>query len=354
MRLANSRITPLVLAGALGLALAGCDDNDLLAPDTGQLVVTASTTSVVLDPDVEDDSRVVVISAQLFTEGGFPIEGANLTFSATSGVLESADEEGAPRAVKTDLNGVAQDRLTIGLLDDDQIEVVVRSGLLEQSLLIEKRVLQGDQPPEAEIEASPAGPLQTGNFVTFFGDGSSDPDGDPITCYQWEVFSTTVSANDQVYQGTTRRSFSKRYDAEQVLTVILHVSSLPNDGFCTSCVGAPGSCGASIDNFDGIDDSLTYEVVCDPTPPNAVAPGDQTVQFTGGSVMVPLSGAASTDPETGIASYSWNCGNGTADVAGASVVCTYTSPGTYSATLTVVNGCGDVDTDSTTVRVLSP
>jgi len=345
-------ILTCVAAAAL-LALGGCDKSDLLAPDTGQLILIATPESVTLDPGDSSASATVNLSAQIFDDAGYPLVGAKLTFFASSGRLASAAPDGSAQQVETDDNGTAHDTLTVTLADDDQITITARSGTLQQTVTVSKTESTGNQPPVADITTQPASPQEAGNFATFRGTGSFDPDGDAITCYQWEVLST-VSANDRVIQGPTRSSFTKRYDVEQVLTVTLRVSDEANDGFCVDCDAAPGACGASTSRFSPDDFTVTYEFVCDPTAPVARGPADQTIQLSGGSAVVALADAGSSDPESGISSTSWNCGNGTGNQPGTSVVCTYTSAGTYFAALTVVNGCGQTSSDQVRITVTSP
>jgi YVTN family beta-propeller protein len=78
-----------------------------------------------------------------------------------------------------------------------------------------------------------------------------------------------------------------------------------------------------------------------------VAPDQSpTASFTSPSVLVGtpavFDGSASTDPDGTVAAWNWNFGDGST-AAGADVIHTYSLPGTYNASLNVVDneGCGE-------------
>jgi PKD repeat protein len=68
---------------------------------------------------------------------------------------------------------------------------------------------------------------------------------------------------------------------------------------------------------------------------------------------VSLSAVGSTDADGTIVSYSWNSGNGSS-ASGMTAGFTYSTPGTYSATLTVTDNDGLVGTATATIVVNSP
>lgn len=87
-------------------------------------------------------------------------------------------------------------------------------------------------------------------------------------------------------------------------------------------------------------------------PPVAVA--DSSTPLTGTAPLtVNFSSAGSQDPDGIINRYSWNFGNGTT-FEGQSAAYTYTTPGTYTATLTVYDNTGLTGTDTVTVVVSAP
>lgn len=67
-------------------------------------------------------------------------------------------------------------------------------------------------------------------------------------------------------------------------------------------------------------------------------------------LAVSFSSTGSYDPDGSIVSYVWNFGDGSAPVAGATASKTYTTPGTYSATLTVTDNSGFTDTKSLSIQ----
>ena len=103
--------------------------------------------------------------------------------------------------------------------------------------------------------------------------------------------------------------------------------------------------------------TLPYQIVAvrcgDNTKPTAVIAGAATQQIFGAPgaiVSFLLDGTLSSDAETPIESYTWNCGNGSIPLPQAppsKAVCKYTvdqTPRTYTATLVVTDrGTGVVD-----------
>ena len=86
--------------------------------------------------------------------------------------------------------------------------------------------------------------------------------------------------------------------------------------------------------------------------PTAVASANPTTGVS--PLTVNFGGSASNDPNGDSLSYSWNFGDNTPNGSGVSVVHTYNSPGSYSATLTVNDGRGGTDTDVISIAVGTP
>ena len=82
-------------------------------------------------------------------------------------------------------------------------------------------------------------------------------------------------------------------------------------------------------------------------PPVANAGADQSAQTL---VNVSFNGAASSDPDGSIATYSWNFGDG-ASGAGETTAHTYASSGSYTVTLTVTDNKGATATDTATATI---
>lgn len=94
--------------------------------------------------------------------------------------------------------------------------------------------------------------------------------------------------------------------------------------------------------------SITVTDPTAPTSPNQLPTAELTAVPTGMTVAV--DGSASTDGDGSIQSYAWNFGDG-GTATGATASHTYTTPGTYTVTLTVTDDRGGVATKAGTVTV---
>ena len=343
-----------MVLGLAALILAGCEDSGVIPPPESTLTVYANPVNVVIDELAGETEGQSTIIARVFDANGFPASGIDIFFTASGGTLDSNPPGSDPVSIKTDGNGNAYDTLTLTLADPTSVDVAAVAGALTEAITVSKTIASGNQQPQAVITAQPTNPnaQRVGQPVSFSGINSSDPDGE-ITCYKWTITSSVASSNE-VVQGPSRTSLTKAYPDEQVLTVKLQVSdSIDASTFCVDCQGDAGNCGAPDSNFSPFDDVLEpqYEIVCDLTSPLVFAGPDQTVTLTGATVDVTLDGSASNDPESGVTDYSWNCGNGSASIAGAVATCTYSSTGSFTARLTVTNGCAMNGTDDVTVTV---
>src|SRR5207249_5067117 len=83
--------------------------------------------------------------------------------------------------------------------------------------------------------------------------------------------------------------------------------------------------------------SVTITASSPNTPPTAVVSATPTSGTA--PLTVSFNGAGSSDPDGSIASYQWNFGDG-GTASGASVQHTYTTAGTFTATLTVTDNRG--------------
>ncbi len=84
-----------------------------------------------------------------------------------------------------------------------------------------------------------------------------------------------------------------------------------------------------------------------------VAQAAATPQSGTAPLAVSLSSAGSSDPDGDPLSYSWKFGDGTPGSTAANVTHTYTTPGTYTAELTVSDGKGNSDSKTVTIVVSS-
>ncbi|MBI1973823.1 PKD domain-containing protein, partial [Candidatus Micrarchaeota archaeon] len=94
--------------------------------------------------------------------------------------------------------------------------------------------------------------------------------------------------------------------------------------------------------------TTTQQQTTENVPPTAFA-GTDRIAVNG--QLITLSGTAS-DPDGIIISYSWNFGDGRTG-SGQTASHTYLSPGTYTATLTVMDNRGAVASDSARITVIS-
>ncbi len=115
--------------------------------------------------------------------------------------------------------------------------------------------------------------------------------------------------------------------------------------------------GASIEivdsyTFEDVTENHTLEVVFTEiifnAAPQAMAVSDVKESYA--PLAVNFDGSGSTDDQ-GIASYSWNFGDGSPDASGVRVKHSYTEAGTFTATLTVTDENGEIAKDTVTMTV---
>jgi len=371
----------MLVIAVLALWTASCEDNGVIAPGDGQIILSASPGTVVLDPENGVSSGTTTVTAQLFDGAGFPLENVSVIFTTTSGTLASAGASGQPPSPRnTDQNGFANDVLTVDINSPGTVTVTARSATLSGDKDVSVSQVGVNELPTAVANVTtgggscvatggdPACEAQIGDNVSFTSTGSGDPDGN-ITCYQWEIDSN-INANDRVAQGPSTSSLSLPFDAEQSVTVTLRVTDDPDaTTFCNpSCQGPPSSCGEPASSFNATSLPVFVNVVCENDPPEADAGGNKTntLPSIGGSIDIQLDGVLSDDPDGTIVDYLWDCGNGTSaqPVVGfpARAICTYNAANTYAASMTVRDdGDGSVgmdcqrsDTDNFNVTINNP
>ena len=314
------------------LAIAsGCEDSPITAGKDFTMGLFATPSTVVVDPAGGIDTANATIVATVLNATGVPQGGLTVFFSNTGGVLASGGN-----GVTTNSGGVAQDVLTVGATDAASITVTASSAALSETVVVTKTGPGVNHAPIAVIVASPATEQAVGRAVTFNGGTSSDPDGgDSITKYGWSVTSSAPDpgwTNPFVQEGPTATlSFPVGFVNAQTLSVLLTVTDSHN--------------------VTGVSAPLTYAIKAQLCTDNA----KPTAVIAGGAVLVgavdshrtfPADGSASSDAETPIQTYAWNCGNGTAPVVtpvggnGSMVNCDYVvaaTSRTYTVTLVVTD-----------------
>ena len=181
-----------------------------------------------------------------------------------------------------------------------------------QSVIIS--VTDAPQPPVAVINATPTSgydPL----FVEFDGSGSFDPNGDPLT-YIWDFGDGNTG---------TGAMTSHTYTSVGPYTATLTVS----------------------DGTDSDSQSVIISVTDAPQPPVAVINATPTSGYD--PLFVEFDGSGSFDPNGDPLTYIWDFGDGNTG-SGAMLSHTYSSVGTFTATLTVSDGT-DSDSQSVVINV---
>ncbi|HYF48717.1 MAG TPA: PKD domain-containing protein [Planctomycetota bacterium] len=174
--------------------------------------------------------------------------------------------------------------------------------------------------PVARISANPTSgtaPLT----VSFSGSTSSDSDG-TITSYAWNFGDGGTGSGVNV---------SRTYSTAGTYTARLTV---------TDNLGATGT--------------TTVSIVVNP-PANAAPVARITANPTTGTapLAVSFSGSTSSDSDGTITSYAWSFGDGGTG-SGVSVSRTYSTPGTYTARLTVTDNLGATGTTTVNIVVNAP
>jgi PKD repeat protein len=179
-----------------------------------------------------------------------------------------------------------------------------------------------NQPPVAKISPTSATISGTAPFtVNFSGTGSSDPDGS-IVAYDWDFGDGTTS---------TSPTPSKTYSTAGTFVASLVV--FDNSGLSSSA-------------------SITVSVTQGPQAPIAVT--SSTTPLSGfAPLAVTFSSAGSYDPDGTITKYAWSFSNKTTATT-ANVSKSFSTPGTYTGTLTVTDNTGRTGTSTVSIVVKNP
>jgi hypothetical protein len=330
------------------LVSTGCEDTPLTAGADYTISVIAQPGTVVINPAQGIDTAQATILATVLDAESVPQQGITVFFTSEGGSLTSG-----ANGVKTNASGIAIDVLTVTADDPDEVVVTAISASLTDAVTVTKNSVTGNLPPTAAIVASPSGSQASGKQVIFDGSASSDPDEDDfITMYKWVITSTNHSQNGWTANpfvaegpGVSGVSFPSGTSGPLVGVQDLNVTLLVTDD-----PNAPAQFTAGQPIAYRAQQTLPYAITTvrcsDNIKPTAVIAGGTTQQIFGGAgtqQTFNADGSLSSDPETAIETYTWNCGNGTIAQPGATpsrAVCTYIVDGvprTYTVTLVVTD-----------------
>lgn len=328
-------------------ALTSCQDSPLTAQSGWSMSLTANPSSVNLDPNTGTTAVDVDLAALVLDDKGAPQSGVTVNFAASILGLSSGKN-----GVKTDASGTARD--TLHVTNDNttgDITVTATSASLKETGTITVNKVALNKPPVASIVASPQNEQAAENAVVFDGSASTDPDpNDVITMYKWVLTSTNPDSdksNPFIAEGPGISAIAFPNDTVsafhnvQDLTVSLYVTEDP---------AAPTLFQQGMPIVYRGQETQAYSIVavsCSANQaPTAVLAGPDTQNLVGAPfslVTLTLDGTLSSDPETPIDTYTFNCGNGSAPTAGTApskATCRYlvdNVPRTYTATLVVTD-----------------
>ncbi|NKI32005.1 PKD domain-containing protein [Croceivirga thetidis] len=292
-------------AGTYTVVLTVTDDGGLT--DTDELTITVTTAN----------NAPTAVATSDVTEGDAPLL-VNFTGDQSTddvGIASYSWDFGDGAGTSTDANpsytytatGTYTAVLTVtdanGLTDTAQIEITVNAANGAPTAVASSDVSEGDAPL----------------LVNFTGDQSTDDVG--IASYSWDFgdgAGTSTDANP-----------SYTYTAAGTYTAVLTVT-----------------------DADGLTDTAQIEITVNSAngAPTAVASSDVTEGEA--PLLVNFTGDQSTD-DVGIASYSWDFGDGVGTSTDANPSYTYTTAGTYTAVLTVTDADGLTDTAQIEITVNS-
>jgi hypothetical protein len=405
---------PLALVGlallALTVFMVGCEDDEVVTPNDGIIAMYASPGTISINETGGQQVGASLITATLVDSQGRVVPDAELTFRTSDGWICPVenpdcyvcpdDEPDCPNGkipVLDSTSGIGEAAALVIVSIDvpgpaiSEISVTAQSAALFGTVAVNREIIAPDenQPPLASIQMAPPytpsipntpkeDDAQVGDVVTFDGSLSLDPDGDTITCYQWDVDSTN-DAGDLFVQGVASSAFQRDHDVEQSLNVILRVTDRigAEDGCLTYFghpSGVPSGARLGLEWFYGesVDSLNDYRIGCANLAPIADAGADKNVPWgIGTTVQVLMDASGSRDDDGRVEEYLWDCGNGVPPLAASvpwQAYCRYNRVAqTYIAQVTVFdNGtntidpatgtwaCQRSDFDQTTVTIVDP
>lgn len=189
-------------------------------------------------------------------------------------------------------------------------------------------ITEGDATTTATFVVTLSVPAATEQSVTF-----ATADGDAVAGSDYVASSGVLT----FIAGETQKNIS--------VTIMGDTTQEIDETFVVTLSGP--SSGIELGDADAVG-----TIVNDDVPPNQLPNAVATSNVTGGfaPLAVNFIGSASNDPDGTIASYAWSFGDGGTSTA-QNPSHTYTTPGTYTATLTVTDNRGG--TDSATIQIVA-
>jgi hypothetical protein len=324
-----------LVQGTYAFRLVVTDNNGATDDDTVQVTVSNAppppNVRPIANAGVDQNLSLPANAATLDGSGSLDPDGtiSSYAWSRISGpaTYSIVNANGITTVVNNLVAGTYEFRLVVtdnsGATDDDTISITVNAAPPPPNV-----------PPVANAGADQSITLPT-NSITLNGTASSDADG-TITSYVW----TKISGPALFSIGNPNASSTPVTNLMQGV-YLFRLTVTDNNGATNN-------------------DTVAVTVNPSPLPPNisplANAGNDTTVNATTSGVQ--LNGGASSDPDGGIVSYSWNRVSGP---TGMSIVnATSVTPtlvglvaGDYVIRLTVTDNYGATGTDDVTVHVLA-
>jgi PKD repeat protein len=281
----------------------------LTVTDSDGLSSTASQQITVVD---ENPTASFTISAApyavgqpvSFTGSGLDPDGTITSYSWNFGDGSSATGATATASHAYTSSGTYTVSLTVTDSDD-------RTDTVSQQITVYSL-------PKASFGHSPPAPV-TGTPVSFNGSGSSDADpGVGISSYAWNFGDGTAGSG-----ATPSHTYSNPGNYTVSLTV-------------TNSVGLTATGSEEVTIF----------------PPSPAASFVVATAHPAADVPVQFNGSSSSAPQESITSYVWNFGDGST-ASGSAAAHTYSKPGTYRVSLTIVSSYGLSATADDAVVVVS-